>query len=470
MLKNWCEFLSTTDIRAIHETSMKLLENVGVHFPQEEALQIFRQHGYKVDGQTVFLLEEQVLQALKSIPSQFMVHARNPERSRTVGSGDTLFAPGYGAPFLVDAEKGKRSPTLEDYHNLAKLAQALPNQDCSGHLMVEPQDIPSESAHLQMLYANMLHSDKPFIGSTEGVDGAQHTLEMIEILFAGKPDKYVTLGVINPLSPLAYGTDMIKAILAYARAGQPIIFATLVMAGSTGPITLAGVIAQQNAELLAGIVLSQLINPGLPVLYGSTSTNIDMRTGALAIGSPELSLCITAHTQIGRFYGLPVRGGGALTDASIIDAQAGYESMFSLMTSLLSGMDFLLHSGGIMSSYLAFSYEKYIIDDEMLGMMRRFLSGIQVTPETLAYDVIAGVGQGGHFLGEEHTLNRCRTEFWQPVLSDRSGLEAWWEGDQHDTTARAHQRWNDLLAQHEDPPLDKLTAQQLKKYIEAHTE
>jgi trimethylamine--corrinoid protein Co-methyltransferase len=470
MPNNWCEFLSASDIQAIHDTSMKLLKEIGILFPEESAVDVFRDHGFKIEGQKIFFNEEQVMEAVKNVPGQFTLYARNPERDVIIGDGKPIFAPGYGAPFLVDTQTGKRNPTIEDYHNLVKLAHILPNQDLSGHLMVEPRDIPSKTAHLDMLKAHMLHSDKPFIGSAEGACGAQHTMEMIDILFGGKPDRPVTLGLINPLSPLGYGSEMLQALMAYARAQQPVIIATLIMAGSTGPITLAGVLTVQNAELLAGIVLAQLISPGLPCLYGSTSTNIDMRTGALAIGSPELSLCLSAHAQLARFYGLPSRGGGALTDASLTDPQAGYESMFSLLTTVNSGIDFVLHAGGIVSSYLAFSYEKFVMDDEVCGMLRQYLRGIEVDSETLAYEVIANVGPGGHFLGEDHTLERCRTEFWRPKLFDRSGLEAWWDGDRSDTTTRATQRWQDLLNGHEDPPLDQMIVRQLQAYVEKHLE
>ena len=466
MPKNWLEFLSESDVQAIHDTSMKLMGDVGIIIPEDQALAIFKHKGFKVEGKKVFFTEAQVMNAIESVPDQFVLYARNPDRDVIIGDGNPVFAPGYGAPFLVDAEKGKRDATLEDYHNLAKLAHLLPNQDLSGHLMVEPQDIPSDTAHLQMLYANMLYSDKPFIGSSVGKEGAEHTMEMIEILFGGNPGKPVTFGLINPLSPLGYGTEMLEAVVAYAKAEQPLIFATLIMAGSTGPITLAGVLALQNAELLAGIVLTQLITPGLPCLYGSTSTNIDLRTGALAIGSPELSLCISGHAQLARFYGLPSRGGGALTDASVIDAQAGYESMFSLLTTINNGIDFVLHAGGIMSSYLAFSYEKFIMDDEICGMLRQYLKGIQVDAETLAYEVITNVGPGGHFLGEDHTLERCRTEFFQPNLFDRVGLEAWWDGARLDTTARAVQRWKDLIASYQLPPIDEIVVRQLQAYVE----
>ncbi|MEN8171807.1 MAG: trimethylamine methyltransferase family protein [Chloroflexota bacterium] len=466
MLKNWTEFLSLSDIQAIHETSMSLLKTAGIKFPQEEAVDIFQQHGFKVDGDTVFMTEEEVMKAVKSTPADFIIHARNPEWNIQVGGGKPVFAPGYGAPFLVEDEIGKRAPTIEDYQNLVKLAHALPNQDMSGHLMVEPQDIPSENANLQMLLANMLHSDKAFIGSAEGSAGTHHTLEMMKILFGNNAKESRTIALINSLSPLGFGTDMIEALIAYARANQPVIVAALIMAGSTGPITLAGVLALQNAEQLAGIALTQLVNPGTPAIYGSTSTNIDMRTGALAIGSPELSLFISAHAQLARFYELPSRGGGALSDSSLLDAQAGYESMFSLLTTINSGIDFVLHAGGILGSYLAFSYEKFVLDDELCGMMRHYNKGIEVNPETLAYDVTTKVGHGGHFLGERETLDRCRTEFWQPTLSDRSGIEAWWEGDQQDAIERARLRWQDLLNEHEDPPLDDLTSRQLITYVE----
>ena len=469
MKKQSCEFLSPDDIQAIHDTSMRILSNIGIRFPEGVAISIFKKHGFKTEGNTVYFHEDQVMQAIKLVPSQFILYARNPDRNVTIGDGEPVFAPGYGAPFLVDPEKGKQIPTFEDFDNLAKLTHMLPNQDMSGHLMVQPGDIPSNVVHLHMLYACMLHSDKPFIGSTNGRVSAKDTLEMIEILFGGKPERPVTVGLINPLSPLSYAPDMIEALIAYARARQPVVIATLVMAGSTGPITLAGVLAQQNAEILAGIVLAQLVQPGLPLLYGSTSTSIDMRTGALTIGSPELSLCISAHGQLARYYRLPSRSGGALTDSATTDAQAGFESMFSLLTAINSGVDFVLHAAGILNGFMAFSYEKFVVDDEICGMMRKFVQGIEVNSDTLAYDVIAQVRHDGHFLSNRHTVERCRTEFWQPQLARRDSLEDWMKNGKKDATDHARKYWKELLAQHKDPPIDALVIRQLKDYINKKT-
>jgi trimethylamine--corrinoid protein Co-methyltransferase len=464
--------LNENAIQQIHETSMKLLAEVGVLFPSDEAIAVFKAHGVRTDGQKVFLSEEQVMQAVQMAPAQFTVHARNPDRNVIIGDGEPVFAPGYGAPVLVDPDVGKRAPTMEDYDNLARLAHALPNQDLSGHLMVEPGDRDAGTVHLHMLHANVVHSDKPFIGSAEGAAGARHTLELASILFGegAVKEKPVTVALINSLSPLGYSDEMLAALLEYARWRQPVVLAALSMAGSTGPITLAGVLAHQTAELLAGVTLTQLLCPGTPVIFGSTSTNLDMKTGGLAIGSPELSLIIAAHADLARFYGLPSRSGGALTDAHFPDAQAGFESMMSLLTTMNSRIDFVLHAGGILSSYLAFSYEKFVLDDEMCGMVRVFRRGITVDANTLAYDMIAQVGPGGNYLMETHTLKRCRTEFWQPAVCSREGIEPWMDAGRPDAVTRARKRWQKLLAEHEDPPLDETVARQLLKYVEEHVQ
>jgi trimethylamine--corrinoid protein Co-methyltransferase len=359
---------------------------------------------------------------------------------------------------------------VDDYHTLVKLAHALPNQDVSGYLLAEPGDVSAEAAPLHMVYAHAIHSDKPFIGSVEDEVAVRHTMEVVRILFGeNAAERPATLGVISSLTPLGYSREMTGAIVTYAREGQALLVANLAMAGSTAPITLAGMLAMQNAEMLAGIVLSQLVRPGTPVIYGTTSTNIDMRSGALAIGSPELAQVVCAHQQLVRFYGLPSRGSGALTDANYPNAQAGLESMMGMLTVVNSGADFVLHAAGILSSYLAFSREKFVIDDEICGRVRQFHRPIIVDDETLAYDSIARVGPGGHFLMEDQTVERCRTEFWRPEVSDRTGLDEWLQAGKPDIVTRARERWQHLVGAHEDPPLDSTTARQLKAYLEEET-
>jgi trimethylamine--corrinoid protein Co-methyltransferase len=466
------QILSQEDIERIHQTSMRILDTVGVEFPLEEALATFKRHSFRTGGSRVTITEDQLWEALETVPASFTLHARNPERSVTIGPGAPIvFAPGYGAPFLVDAEGNKRLPTVEDYHTLVKLAHALPNQDVSGHLLAEPGDVPPETAPLHMVYAHVVHSDKPFIGSVDSRLAVRHTMEVVRILVGeSSADQPATLGVISSLTPLGYSREMTGAIVTYAREGQALLIANLAMAGSTAPITLAGMLAMQNAEMLAGIVLSQLVNPGTPIIYGTTSTNIDMRSGALAIGSPELAQVVCAHQQLVRFYGMPSRGSGGLTDANTPNAQAGLESMMGMLTCINSGADFVLHAAGILSSYLAFSCEKFVIDDEICGRVRWFHRPIVVDDETLAYDSVARVGPGGHFLMEDETLERCRTEFWQPEVSDRTSLDDWMQAGRPDIVTRARDRWQRLVSAHEDPPLDAVTARQLKAFLEEETQ
>jgi trimethylamine---corrinoid protein Co-methyltransferase len=460
------EPLTAGSLTQIHEASMRVLEQVGVSMPQADALGVFRSHGLRVDEGRVFLTEDDVMKALKSIPKSFTLNARDPARSVTVGGGRAVFAPGYGAPFIVDATEGKRSPTLEDYGRLAKISHELPNMDLSGHLIVEPE-VPH--AHLHMLHAHLAHSDKPFIGSTAGAVGATQTLEMARIAFGEDlTDRPVCISLVNSLSPLGYATDMLDVLMVYATARQPVVIAALAMAGTTAPITLAGVLAMQTAELMAGIVLTQLVSPGTPVVFGSTSSNVDMRMGSLSIGSPELSMIIAAHAQLARFYDIPSRAGGSLTDASYPDAQSGFESMMGLLTTVESGVDFVLHAAGILASYIAFSYEKFVLDDEMCGMVRHMQAGFEVSPETIGFDAIAAVGSAGSYLQQKLTVERCRTEFYRPAVCDRAGLSHWIESGGKDAVDRARARWQKLLEAHEDPPMDAVSRRLLDAYLADH--
>lgn len=460
--------LSDGDLERIHQTSLKLLARVGVGFPLPAALDLFKKHGFSTDGSRVTFSEQQVNDALATTPSHFVLQARNPDRHVSMGDGHTAFVPGYGAPFLIDFQQGRRPATLEDYHNLASLAHELPTMDISGHLLVEPGDVPAETAHLHMLLASIEHSDKVFMGSSEGERGARHTMEMAHILFGDTMfESPVTLGLVNSLSPLGYAPAMLEAIIEYARWRQVIVISPGPTSGSTGPISAAGDLALSLAEGLAAIVLTQLVQPGAAVIYGNSGVHMDMRTGGLAISSPEAVAKIRARMQLARHFGLPSRGGGAFTDANTIDAQAGFESMLNLFVTVEAGADLSLHAGGILSSFLAFSYEKFMLDDELCSLVRRSQRPLIVDDDTLAYDVIERVGPGNDFLSDDHTLKRCRSEYWLPELSDRNGLSAWVAGDTADIVSKARQRWQHLLAAHEDPSLDALVVRQLQDFVNA---
>lgn len=462
--------LSNSDLDAVHAGTMKILSETGVAFPYAPALAIFKDSGFRIEDEVVFFDEEHVMAALDHAPPSFRVHARDAEKDVHVGVGSPVLAPGYGAPFLADPVEGVRKPTVEDYRDLVRLAHLLPHQDMTGYLIVQPDDVSTDAAHLRMLEAHMLLSDKPFIGCTEGESGSRHTLEMSALAFGKQPedlnDYPVCIGLINPLSPLRFSEEMAAALITYTRHRQPVVVATAAMAGSTAPITLAGMLLQQNAEILAGITLAQLSSPGTPVVYGSTSTNMDMRTGAMAIGSPELSVMIRATAQMARYYGLPSRSGGALSDSHSIDARAGYESAFSLLTSINSRLDLIIHSAGILSSYLVFSREKFVLDDDLCGMALHFDRGMQFDEQTLALESIAGVTDKGNYLKDPMTVSRCRTEFWSPATFSRDSVQNWIAEGMKDARLQAAERADALLAEYQPPPADPGIEKRISEYVD----
>ncbi len=461
--------LGKKDMEKIHAASMDLLKNTGVAFNEEEALEIFKSNGHRVEGSTVFFEEADIQKALKTAPARFTVHARNPEKNVNIGEDDFVFLPGYGAPFVMDAQGEQRQATMADYDNFCKLIQTSPYIDMNGWMMVEPSDMPHETVHLDLNLSNMLLCDKPFMGSPVSRQGAIDGIEMAGILWGGKKnikDKTVSVSLINSLSPLQFAEEMIGALIELARNNQACVIASLVMAGGSGPVTLDGVLALQNSEILAGITLAQLVRPGTPVIYGSTSSAMDMKTGALSIGAPELSKNIHLVAQMARFYNLPARSGGGLTDAMSADAQAGAESALALSTAARSGINFILHSCGILGSYIAMSFEKFLIDEEICGMVRNMIRPLALTDETIDVDVIKEVGIGGQYLTHPKTFQLCRTEFFMPTLMSRKNPDAWARDGKKRIDQLAADNVTQRLASYEKPEIDPEIEKKLTEYVE----
>lgn len=420
--------LGKADFDKLHDATMAILKMVGVAFYEPEALDIFKRHGFKTDGNVVYFDEQDVSRALDSAPGQFRIEARNPEKTVTIGGPHLVIALGYGNPFMVDANGDQWPALMEDYDNFCKLVHGSKYIDMNGCLMVEPHDRPAESAHLDMLFSNIVLCDKPFLGSSVSRQAALDSIEMAGIAWGGKEkikDRPVMMGIISSLSPLQYSPEMAAALIEYARHGQANMCGLLMQAGSTGPVTLPGLLAVQNAEILAGVVLTQLVNPGAPVVYGTTSTVTEMRTGALTVGAPELSIIQNASMQMARHYGLPCRGSGGLTDAQFPDLQAGMESTLALTTTIMSGANFILHGCGILGSYIAMSYEKFLADEELCGMLRRMLRPLNITDERIDLETIKKVGVGGEYLTHDSTYEHCRTEFYLPELMSRLDYANW---------------------------------------------
>lgn len=462
--------LTKEQMTRIHDKSMDILKNTGVAFNEDEALEIFKANGLKVDGKIVFFDEKDVQKALKTTPKRFRVHARNPEKDVEIGEDDFVFLPGYGAPYVITPQGEQKEATMEDYDNFCKLVQNSRHINMNGWMMVEPSDMPHETVHLDLNLSNILLCDKPFMGSPVSRKGAVEGLEMAAIAWGGKEnimDKVVSVSLINSLSPLQFSDEMAGSLIELARHGQACVVASLIMAGASGPVTLDGVAALQNAEILAGLTLAQLVRPGSPVIYGSTSSAMDMRTGALSIGAPELSMNISFTAQMARFYNLPSRSGGGLTDSLFPDAQAGIESTLALYTAARNGINFILHSCGILGSYIAMSYEKFLLDEEACGLIRHMLKHTPVSDESIDVEMIKSVGIGGQYLTHPKTFKLCRTEFFNTNLMSRMNYDAWSKAGRKRIDQVAEDKVSQRLASYERPDIDPAIEKELTAYVAA---
>lgn len=465
------EILSDSDMDQIHDASLQVMERVGLDIFYPPALEILSKAGAKVDGNRVSFPKNLVEAQIKKAPEQFCLHARNPENNVIVGGDHALFLPANCPPFVTDLDKGRRYGTLEDYENFVKLTGHSKNLDMSSNILIEPSNVPIEQRNVKMLYATMKNTDKCFMGGALGRTGAEETMKMVAMLFGIEektlPEKARVISIPCSLTPLKYDELMLECLISYAAAGQPVIVNSLAIAGATAPATLAGTLVVENAEILAGIVIAQLVREGTPVVYGGASTSADMRTGALSVGGPEMSLNNIMTAQMARYYKIPSRAVGALTEAKKVGNQSAYESMMNLTSAVSCGLNMILHAAGSLESINCMSYEKFMIDDEMCGMAKRIKRGVSITPETLGLDAIEEVGPGGHFLAHPHTFKHFRTESFMPQLGNRKNFDAWEKSDDKDIAQRANKEWKKILSEYTPPELPSDIDADLNAYVQS---
>jgi trimethylamine--corrinoid protein Co-methyltransferase len=466
------DVLTKEEVEKIDAHIMQILEEVGVEFTYDPAVKVFLDAGFKVEGNRVYFKRDDVEALVKKAPSSFQLHARDPQKTVTCNHTELTLTPSYGPPYIYDLKGNKRYSSMEDYDNIVKLTHVSQNINHTGGNVCEPVEVPEDIRHMKMLYSHIKYSDKAFMGSAYGVTGASDSVKMAEMIFGGSEEikKHpVLITLINSITPLKYDDRMLGALMTYAEAGQALLISALVMSGSTGPVGMAGTIALQHAEILAGICLAQLVNPGTPCIIGSTSGPVDMRGMSLSIGSAETALYTAATAQMARYYGVPSRGGGGLNDAKVVDAQAGYEAMLTLFAAAASGITYVLHAAGIMQYYTAFSYEKFIIDDEIAGLVRKFIKGYNFSEEMFLMDDIKQVGPGGHFLYQSSTFAHCRDELRDVYVSDRGNWQDWVAGGSLTVAEVACEKWQQILKDYETPAIDESLDKELCAFIEKRT-
>ncbi|MEM3598414.1 MAG: trimethylamine methyltransferase family protein [Candidatus Hadarchaeum sp.] len=464
-------FLTSDELYEIHMASLEILGQVGVKFLSQKALQILEGAGAQVDfkEEVARIPEYLVKEAIRKAPSSCTVYGRDFKHKMKLGDDQVYFGMAGWLPYVLDLETGKRREgTLADVEQFFKLGDYSKNI----HFLdwaVWPKDIPESVVHAYGLFMGFKNTTKPLDGYIHGESPAEDNIRMASIVAGGEEElrkRPLLLSIENPTSPLQHSKEMIEGLMVYTKYGQPLVIAPEAQSGATAPVSLAGLLVQQNVEILSGIVLAELVNPSTPMIYGTVSTIADMKTGNIALGAVEAGLINAATAQLAHYYNLPSRGTAGTTDSKIPDVQAGLEKSMTLIMAALSGIDFIYSFAGTLESTLTMSYEQFLIDDELAGMVARAVRGVRVDDEMLAVDVIKKVGPGHHYLTQKHTIENFMKEHYIPKIINREKRETWEKLGAKDLREIARNEVKKILKEHQPEPLDSDVEMELKKILE----
>ncbi|NNC78532.1 MAG: trimethylamine methyltransferase family protein [Acidimicrobiales bacterium] len=465
--------LSEDEVEHVHQTSIRYLADSGIKVLLDEARHIFGAGGAVVDDDSMVRLDpDMVRSALTTAPASFELHAPNPIRNVPVGGRSVALLPVGGPPFVSDLSGGRRAGTLEDQRNFLRLTQIYDVLAATAPC-VEPSDIPLAVRHLESGVSTLTLTDKvPFIYAR----GRQRTLDSFELVkirhgirddetFASKPYCWTN---INTNSPRQLDVPMSMGIIDFARMMQPCIMTPFTLAGAMAPVTLAGALLLQHMEVLAAVTLSQLVRPGAPVVYGAFTSNVDMKSGSPAFGTPEAMKGALASGQLARHVGLPWRSSGS-SSSNVVDAQAGYETMANTYGALLAGANVILHAAGWQEGGLTASFEKFIVDVEMCQVIADWFKPVVVDDSELALEAIDEVGPGGHFFGAAHTLDRYETAFYSPLVFERTNFEQWTDKGSLRANERAETTWRSALENYVEPTMDDAVRAEMRAFVDRRT-
>ena len=462
---------SVDEIESIHEASLKVLCDTGMDIQSPRAVEILKRGGASVasDGRRVRFEPGFIMEKIATTPSEFSLHGRNKERHVHVGGQSIINTMVSSAPNVSDLDRGRILGNFEDYTNLIKLGEMLNTVHAFGGYPVEPCDLDVSVRHLKAVSAAARLTTKPLFGYAIG---SERMLDVIEIVRISRGINKETLlkepsitTVVNANSPLVYDKALLEGAIEMAEHNQPVIYTPFTLAGAMAPITVAGALVQQNAEALAGLAFHQCVKPGAPAMYGSFTSNVDMKSGSPAFGTPEYTQATIASGQLARKYKIPLRASNA-NASNAPDEQSVYESQMSLWACLLGQVNFILHGHGWIEGGLCASYEKVILDAEMNQMMEAFLQPAIVNKDTLGVEAIAEVGPANHFFAAQQTLDRYETEHYNPMLSDWRNFESWRDAGSETATQRANKIWKQLLEEYEEPKLKPEVEEGLSAFVD----
>ncbi|MGD9963189.1 MAG: trimethylamine methyltransferase family protein [Thermoplasmata archaeon] len=464
------EPFSKDDIGRIHDATVRVLEGTGIKVLEDEAVGLLTGAGASYDGATrvVRIPERVLMDAVSRAPPRFELHSRDGKHGISFGDGKVHMSSIGTAVQVEDLDGVVRPSTAKDLESFLRLTDALPNIDHSSWACWS-RDVPDAIAHLQMTYLSFKHTNKTIDGWSWGRKGTEECLDLAAIAAGGREalaERPLLLGFANPVSPLTLSKEATEGLISFAKAGQPCVYPPECMAGGTSPATIAGLLVQQNAEVLASIAVAQLARPGAPSVYSSVSGTMDMRTGSIALGAPEVGLIMAGTAQLARRYKVPCRGTGGNTEAMVSDYQAGAETATTLLMAGLSGIDFIYDSAGSIESSLTASFAKLVLDDAVCGEVKRILSGVDVDEETLAVQVIEAAAHKGAYLSHPHTLKHFRREAFVPPQLWRGPRGSWESQGRKGVVEAAKRRAEEILRDHEVAvPLDGDIERGMTDYI-----
>ncbi|MBE1206720.1 trimethylamine methyltransferase family protein [Aminobacter carboxidus] len=465
------KLISDDQLESIHLASLRVLKEIGVDVLHDEARRIMKAHGADVrDGsERVRFDSDMILELISQAPAEFTLHARNPAHNVRFGGNNLVISQMASAPNCSDLDRGRRPGNQADYRNFLKLAQMHNILQTTGGYPVEPVDIHPSIRHLECIRDLATLTDKVFhiysLGKERNVDGIEITRIARGISreqMMAEPSVYT---IINTNSPLKLDVPMMEGIIQMSSMGQVVIVTPFTLSGAMAPVTIAGALVQQNAEALSGLAFTQMVKKGAPVGYGGFTSNVDMKSGAPAFGTPEYMKAQLVGGQLARRYNIPYRTSNVCA-ANAVDAQAAYESVFSLWGAIQGGANFILHGAGWLEGGLRCSYEKMILDIDMLQMVAEFLTPLDLSEDALAIDAIRDVGPGGHFFGTQHTQDRYKNAFYSPVISDWRNFETWAEAGSPTAVEKANRVWKERLASYDEPWMDPAIREELNAFVD----
>jgi trimethylamine--corrinoid protein Co-methyltransferase len=463
------EIVSKDELEAIHHASLRVLSEIGMDFTLPEARGMLKKAGAKVEGERVRFDPAMIEELIASAPSEFTFHARNPENDQTIGGNAITFGTVASPPNSSDMDGGRRTGNYQDYRNFLKLAQYF---NCIGLLSgypVEPIDVHASVRHLEALRDAVLLTDKPFHAYSLGKERIRDGIEIARIgrgisheQLEREPSLFT---IINTNSPLKLDTPMLNGILEMSSRNQIVCVTPFTLAGAMAPVTVAGALVEQNAEALAGIAFTQLVRKGAPVIYGGFTSNVDMKSGAPAFGTPEYMKATIVGGQLARRYKIPFRTSNTCA-ANTVDAQAAYESVFSLWGLTMGGGNLIMHGAGWLEGGLVASFEKFVLDCDLIQMVGEFMQPLETTEDALGVEAIREVGPGGHFFGAQHTLQRYTNAFYTPIISDWRNNQQWLAAGKPEAWQKANAVWKQSLADYQEPTIDEAVRDELNAFVE----